>query len=128
MREAVGINEVQNFGKYRVEGSGARAWLDRIMAGRVPKPGRLSLTPMLSTKGKLIGDFTITCLAEDECQLTASYAAQAFHERWFRQHPGEDNRWRISPTAEQASRSRDLAPLGSLPMPVAGIPPWLSWM
>ena len=90
VREAVGINEVQNFGKYRVVGRGARAWLDRIMAGRVPKPGRLSLTPMLSAKGKLIGDFTITCLAEDEYQLTASYGAQAFHERWFRQHPGED--------------------------------------
>ena len=48
MREGVGINEVQNFGKYRVTGPNARAWLDRIMAGLIPKPGRLSLTPMLA--------------------------------------------------------------------------------
>ncbi|WP_166417862.1 GcvT family protein [Cochlodiniinecator piscidefendens] len=86
VREAVGINEVQNFGKYLIKGEGARAWLDTIMAGRMPKQGRLSLTPMLSPKGRLIGDFTVSCLTEDEFQLTASYGSQAFHERWFRQH------------------------------------------
>ena len=86
VRHAAGINEVQNFGKYSVTGHAARAWLDRIMAGRVPQPGRLSLTPMLSPKGRLIGDFTISCLSETEFQLTASYGAQAFHWRWFTQH------------------------------------------
>ena len=86
VREAVGINEVQNFGKYRVTGPDARAWLDRIMAGRVPVPGRISLTPMLSPKGRLIGDFTIACLAEDRFHLTASYGAQGFHMRWFTQN------------------------------------------
>lgn len=86
VRQAVGINEVQNFGKYRVTGANARAWLDRIMAGRVPAPGRLSLTPMLSEKGRLIGDFTISCVTEDQFTLTASYGAQAFHMRWFQRH------------------------------------------
>jgi dimethylglycine dehydrogenase len=90
VREAVGINEVHNFGKYLVKGDGARAWLDRIMAGRIPKVGRLSLTPMLSQKGKLIGDFTVSCLAEDEFQLTASYGSQAYHWRWFKQHQYDD--------------------------------------
>ncbi|MEM6375632.1 MAG: FAD-dependent oxidoreductase, partial [Pseudomonadota bacterium] len=85
VRGGVGINEVQNFGKYRVTGPGARAWLDRIMAGRIPAPGRLTLTPMLSPKGRLIGDFTISCLSETEFQLTASYGAQAYHSRWFEQ-------------------------------------------
>ncbi|WP_299504953.1 FAD-dependent oxidoreductase [uncultured Roseobacter sp.] len=89
VRAAVGINELQNFGKYRVTGPRARDWLDRIMAGRVPAPGRLSLSPMLSPKGKLIGDFTISCLAEDHFQLTASYGSQAFHFRWFLQHQEE---------------------------------------
>ncbi len=86
VREAVGINEVHNFGKYIVKGAGARAWLDRVMAGRVPQPGRLSLTPMLSPKGRLIGDFTISCLNETEYQLNASYGSQAYHMRWFLQN------------------------------------------
>ena len=63
VRDGVGINELQNFGKYLVRGAGARAWLDRIMAGRIPKPGRLSLTPMLAHSGKIIGDFTVSCLS-----------------------------------------------------------------
>ncbi|TNF59067.1 MAG: FAD-dependent oxidoreductase [Rhodobacteraceae bacterium] len=86
VREGVGINEIHNFGKYEVTGPGARAWLDRIMAGRVPAQGRLSLTPMLSPGGKLIGDFTISCLGPDRFRLTASYGAQNYHMRWFRQH------------------------------------------
>ncbi|MBJ6370335.1 GcvT family protein [Sedimentitalea arenosa] len=86
VRGGVGINELHNFGKYRVTGPGARTWLDRIMAGRVPAPGRVSLTPMLSPKGKLIGDFTISCLGEEEFRLTASYGSQAFHMRWFLSH------------------------------------------
>ncbi|KJZ25243.1 GcvT family protein [Tritonibacter mobilis] len=89
VREAVGINEIHNFGKYRVKGAGARAWLDRIMAGRVPQKGRLSLTPMLSPMGRLIGDFTISCLGEGDFQLTASYGAQAYHMRWFLQNLDE---------------------------------------
>ncbi|MDA9019967.1 FAD-dependent oxidoreductase [Flavimaricola sp.] len=83
VRAGVGINEVQNFGKFRVTGEGARAWLDRIMAGRIPQPGRMSLTPMLSPKGRLLGDFTVSCLSETEFQLTASYGAQEIHHRWF---------------------------------------------
>lgn len=92
VRTAVGINEVQNFGKYLISGAGARAWLDRVMAGRVPAKGRLSLTPMLSPKGRLIGDFTISCLEEELFQLTASYGAQDFHSRWFEQNSDPDVR------------------------------------
>jgi dimethylglycine dehydrogenase len=86
VRGAVGINELSNFGKYRVTGPKARAWLDRIMAGRIPQPGRLSLTPMLAPSGRIYGDFTVSCLSETEFQLIASYGAQAFHTRWFDAH------------------------------------------
>ena len=89
VRTSVGINEVQNFGKYRVTGPNARAWLDRIMAGLIPKPGRLSLTPMLAPSGKIIGDFTVSCLSDTEFQLTASYGAQGWHSRWFDQNAAE---------------------------------------
>ena len=86
VREAVGINEIHNFGKYIVTGAGARAWLDRIMAGRIPKRGRMSLTPMLGEKGRLIGDFTVSCLSETCFQIIASFGMQAIHMRWFLQH------------------------------------------
>jgi dimethylglycine dehydrogenase len=86
VREAVGLNEIHNFGKFLVTGPGAQGWLDRIMAGRIPKTGRISLTPMLSPRGKLFGDFTVSGLAENRYQLTTSFGAQAFHSRWFQQN------------------------------------------
>ena len=86
VRTAAGINELQNFGKYLVTGPNARTWLDRIMAGTIPTPGRLALNPMLAQSGKIIGDFTVSCLGETEYQLTASYGAQGWHMRWFDRH------------------------------------------
>jgi dimethylglycine dehydrogenase len=86
VREHVGINEVQNFGKFDVRGPDARAWLDKVMAGRIPTKGRISLTPMITPKGRLIGDFTVSCLSETHFRLTASYGYQAIHKRWFERH------------------------------------------
>jgi dimethylglycine dehydrogenase len=83
VRSAVGINEIHNFGKYEVTGVDAEAWLNYVMANRMPRQGRLTLTPMLNKNGKLIGDFTVAKLAEERFQVTASYAAQAYHMRWF---------------------------------------------
>ncbi|MCB1335456.1 MAG: FAD-dependent oxidoreductase [Roseivivax sp.] len=86
VREGVGINEIHNFSKFQVTGPRARAWLNRIMAGRIPQPGRMALTPMLSPDGRLFGDFTVSCLSPTSFQLTASYGAQAIHQRWFELH------------------------------------------
>ena len=36
-REAVGLYEISGFAKYRVRGPGAEAWLDQLLAGRVPR-------------------------------------------------------------------------------------------
>ncbi len=86
VRNGGGVTESQNGGTVAVTGPQARAGRDRMMAGRIPAPGRLSLTPMLSPKGRLWGDFTVSCLGQDEFQLTASYGAQDIHHRWFMQN------------------------------------------
>ena len=41
---------------------------------------------MLSAKGRIVGDFTVSMLAEDSYQLTASYASQSYHQRWLEHH------------------------------------------
>jgi dimethylglycine dehydrogenase len=63
VREGVGLSEISNFAKYRVTGEGTEAWLDRMLACRLPKPGRMTLAPMLKEDGKLIGDFSLAKLA-----------------------------------------------------------------
>ena len=39
MRAGVGILEIANYGKYEIAGPGAEAWLDRLLAGRLPRAG-----------------------------------------------------------------------------------------
>lgn len=86
VRQAVGAIEIANFAKHEFTGPGARAFLDRLLAGRVPARGRLSLTPMLTPSGKLYGDLTVACLDEEHFMLFGSGAAQEMHRRWFERH------------------------------------------
>ncbi len=86
VREAVGAIEIANYSKHQFSGPEARKFLDYIMAGRVPQPGRMSLSPMLTPKGKLYGDLTISCLDEQTFMVIGSGAAQEMHRRWFEQH------------------------------------------
>jgi len=60
----------------------------------VPKPGRLTLTPMLTPKGRLYGDLTVACLAEDHFILFGSGAMQEAHRRWFEKDLPDDVRYR----------------------------------
>jgi len=83
VRENVGAIEIANFAKHRFKGKDARAFLDHVMAGRIPNPGRISLTPMLTPKGKLYGDLTVACLDEQDFLILGSGVAQEMHRRWF---------------------------------------------
>ncbi|MBI1416240.1 MAG: FAD-dependent oxidoreductase [Limimaricola sp.] len=114
VRGAVGMIEIANFGKHSVEGPGARAFLDRMLAGRIPAPGRVALSPMLSPRGKLAGDLTVSCLAEDRFVLLGSGTAQEMHRRWFEENLPPDgvryanvsDRWQG--VAISGPRARDL--------------------
>lgn len=90
VREAVGGIEIANFAKHEFKGSGTRAYLDRVLAGHVPKPGRLTLTPMLTEAGRLYGDLTVACLEEGHFMLFGSGAMQEAHRRWFERDLPED--------------------------------------
>jgi dimethylglycine dehydrogenase len=87
VREAAGLLEISNYGKFEVTGAGAEEWLSQIMANRVPAPGRIALTPMLNERGKLIGDFTMCRLTRDRFFLICTYAAEAYYRRWFERYP-----------------------------------------
>jgi dimethylglycine dehydrogenase len=83
VRRSVGLYETTNYGKYEVTGRGARAWLDRVFACRIPRPGRLALAPMLNPAGRIVGDLSMACLADDRYMIVGSGFAEEFHLRWF---------------------------------------------
>jgi dimethylglycine dehydrogenase len=86
VRIGVGVTEIANFAKYEFSGPGAEAYLSRLMTNRMPKQGRLVLTPMLNPGGKLIGDFTIAKAGPERFMMWGSSQSQVYHMRWFEAH------------------------------------------
>jgi dimethylglycine dehydrogenase len=95
VRNAVGVTEIANFAKYEISGPGAESYLSRLMTNRMPKAGRIVLTPMLNPAGKLIGDFTIARAAPERFLMWGSSQAQIYHMRWFEAHLPKDGSVRV---------------------------------
>ena len=91
VREAVGLYETSNYGKYEITGAGARAWLDKLLACKLPRPDRMAIAPMLNPEGRIVGDLSIACLAQDRYVLIGSGFAEAYHMRWFWQQKPPEN-------------------------------------
>ena len=95
VRNGVGVTEIANFAKYEFTGAGSEAYLARLMTNRMPKAGRLILTPMLNETGKLIGDFTIARAGPERFLMWGSSQAQIYHLRWFEAQLPKDGSVRI---------------------------------
>ena len=86
VRENVGVTEIANFSKHEFQGPDARKFLNYVLAGRIPAPGRIVLNPMLTPKGKLYGDLTVACFNDNKFIVFGSGAVQEMHRRWFENH------------------------------------------
>ncbi|MCF6321724.1 MAG: FAD-dependent oxidoreductase [Rhizobiaceae bacterium] len=89
VRESVGLFEISGFANYTVSGKGAKDWLDKILACRIPNEGRKVLAPLLKDDGRVIGDFTLANVGPDEYFIAGSGLAEDYHMRWFEQHLGD---------------------------------------
>jgi len=86
VRQSVGLMEISGFAKYSVTGSDAESWLDSLLACKLPAAGRMTLAPMLKADGRIIGDFSVANLGNQEWFIAGSGIAEDYHMRWFNQH------------------------------------------
>jgi dimethylglycine dehydrogenase len=86
VREAVGLLDISAFSRFKVSGPNAEAWLDRVMACQLPKPGRAKLAPMLAEDGRLKGDLTVFNWGDGTWWIMGSYYLREWHMRWFDDH------------------------------------------
>ena len=89
VRSGVGILDIAGFSRYEVTGPDAAAWLDRLLAGALPAPGRIKLAPMLGHDGRLKGDLTLFNWGDGTWWIVGSYYLRAWHMRWFNDHLGD---------------------------------------
>ena len=77
VRQRVAIMDLSSFAKFDVTGPGAEALLDRLTANRLPKkPGGIGLTQVLSGKGRVTGEWTITRLGVNHFYVLTGAGAE----------------------------------------------------
>ena len=91
VREAVGLFDMTSFGKIRVEGRDAAAYLQRLCANDMDvEPGRIVYTQMLNTRGGIECDLTVTRLSETAFLLVVPGATLQRDLSWLRRHLGDE--------------------------------------
>jgi dimethylglycine dehydrogenase len=90
VQQRVAVLDLPGFTKFEVSGLRASAWLDRMVAGVVPKPGRTALNYFLNERGGIVTEMTLTHLESDRYWLISAAAGERHDEHWLRSHlPGD---------------------------------------
>jgi glycine cleavage system T protein len=91
LRETVGLLDMTSFGKIRVEGRDALAFLQRMCANQMDVAiGRIVYTQMLNERGGIECDLTVTRLYENTFFLVVPGATLQRDLAWLRRHLGDE--------------------------------------
>ena len=84
MRERVGIIDMSSFGKLDVSGADALALLERVCGNRIDRPvGAVVYTQLLDERGGIVGDVTVTRLADDRFRVVTGAGAVDSDRGWL---------------------------------------------
>jgi len=87
VRTGVGMYDMSSFGKLRVEGRDAEAFLNRLCGADVAVPvGRIVYTQFLNKAGGIEADVTVTRLSETVFLVVTPAATRLADETWMRRH------------------------------------------
>ncbi|MFZ1469558.1 MAG: aminomethyltransferase family protein, partial [Paracoccaceae bacterium] len=91
VRDGVGFFDMTSFGKIRVEGRDACAYLNRVCSAQMDvAEGRIVYTMLLNERGGIEADLTVTRLSETAFLLVVPGATLQRNLAWLRQHLGDD--------------------------------------
>jgi dimethylglycine dehydrogenase len=87
VRERVGVLDQTSFAKYEVSGPGSAAFLDRLCANALPgHDGRIVVTQMLTERGGIECDLTVTRLDPDRFYVVSAAATEVHDLDWIERH------------------------------------------
>jgi dimethylglycine dehydrogenase len=91
VRAGVGVLDQTSFAKFMVSGPGAQGFLDGLCANRLPsEPGRIALTQMLTPRGGIECDLTVSLLKPERFYVVSAAATETHDLAWIERHdPGD---------------------------------------
>ncbi|MCT4554189.1 MAG: FAD-dependent oxidoreductase [Pelagimonas sp.] len=92
VRENVGMYDMSSFGKIRVEGPDATAYLNYVGGGQYDVPvGKIVYTQFLNVNGGIEADVTITRLSETAYLVVTPAATRMADQTWMMRNKGDFN-------------------------------------
>ncbi len=92
VRTNVGMYDMSSFGKIRVEGQDAEAFLNRICGADMSVPtGKIVYTQFLNAKAGIEADVTVTRLSETAYLVVTPAVTRPKDQAWMRRHSGDFN-------------------------------------
>jgi len=89
VRNNLGMYDMSSFGKLRVEGPQAEAFLNHVCGNDMSVPvGRIVYTQFLNKTGGIEADVTVTRLSETAYLVVTPAATRLADETWMRRHMG----------------------------------------
>lgn len=90
IRQNVGLYDMSSFGKIRVEGRDAEAFMNYVGGGDYSVPvGKIVYTQFLNSKAGIEADVTVTRLAEHAYLVVTPAATRLADETWLRRNIGD---------------------------------------
>ncbi|NRB01918.1 MAG: GcvT family protein [Rhodobacteraceae bacterium] len=90
VRENVGMYDMSSFGKLRVEGPDATAFMNHIGGGQYDVPiGKIVYTQFLNDRGGIEADVTVTRISETAYLVVTPAATRLADQTWMQRHVGD---------------------------------------
>jgi len=92
VRQSVGMYDMSSFGKIRVEGPDAEAFLNYVGGGDYSVPnGKIVYTQFLNSRGGIEADVTVTRLTETAYLVVTPAATRLADQTWMERNRGDFN-------------------------------------
>ena len=76
VRDGVGVLDLPGFSRFDLSGAGAAEWLRGMIAGALPKEGRINLAYFPDSRGRILTEMSVMRHGEDDFTLITAGAAQ----------------------------------------------------
>lgn len=86
VRDHCGVLAISGFTRLKVEGPGARDFVDGLAASRLPGPGRIGLVYFPDTRGRIVTEMSAMVQGPEEVSLITAGVAQWHDAEWLTRH------------------------------------------